>query len=78
MPSKTPSSTLKTISHGAPPELTNMFFVNYTRLHDYCGYKFIPARITTGVINVKIAVDKIPRLRVYFPPYLVDRIPPGT
>lgn len=34
--------------------------------------------ITAGVIKVKIAVDKIPRPSVYFPPNFSDKRPPGT
>lgn len=37
----------------------------------------IPNSMTAGVIKVKIAVDKIPSPSVYFPPYFVDKIPPG-
>lgn len=37
-----------------------------------------PQLITIGVSKVKIAVDKIPKLSVYLPPYLAERTPPGT
>lgn len=36
-----------------------------------------PQLITAGVMSVKIAVDRIPKLRVYFPPYLAESTPPG-
>lgn len=38
---------------------------------------FQPVLITRGVSNVKQAVDKTPRQRVYFPPNLSASIPPG-
>jgi hypothetical protein len=36
-----------------------------------------PALIVNGVMRVKIAVDKIPSERVYFPPNFSAKIPPG-
>lgn len=38
---------------------------------------YLPQLITSGVIKVKMAVDKIPNPSVYLPPNFSDRIPPG-
>lgn len=38
---------------------------------------YSPQFITTGVIRVKIAVDRIPKPSVYFPPNFSDKMPPG-
>lgn len=74
VPSPTPSKIRRTISQGAPPDNVYDLFTCQVISYDYASPHFI----VIGVISVKIAVDKIPKLSVYFPPYLADSTPPGT
>jgi hypothetical protein len=72
VPSPIPSKTRSTINQGAPPDN----FKHRWRLHKKCIVS--PHSIVIGVMSVKIAVDKMPKLSVYFPPNIDDKTPPGT
>jgi hypothetical protein len=66
------------MSHGAPPEKQfseERHKDNSRRMKKKLAR--LPHLITTGVMIVNMAVDRIPKLSVYLPPNFSDKIPPG-
>lgn len=75
VPSPNPSKNLKIINAVDPPvNLKEHFLLIYFGLKQF----YLPNLIVTGVIRVKIVVDKIPKLSKYFPPNFAAKTPPGT
>lgn len=73
--SESPSRNLRTMSQGAPPE-KQLRVVKIT-VKKQKKLTRLPHLITTGVMIVKIAVERMPKPSVYFPPNFSDKSPPG-